>query len=100
MDFMTMSPENVEALSLMPVAEPSAASQAFARVVAKRRSVYSYQRQPVPRGLVDLAQSQALQAPNHHRIRPLRLFAFVDGGLDALADAYAAAVARLAATPA
>ena len=84
-----------ETVTAEPASELPTLDQALNRIVAKRRSVYSYQARPVPRGLVDLAVEQALQAPNHYRTRPLRLFAFVEEGLNALADAYAAAATRM-----
>ncbi|MGE0803858.1 MAG: nitroreductase family protein [Lautropia sp.] len=70
-------------------------AQALEAVVSSRRSVYSYLDKPVPRHLVEDAVRHALQAPNHHRSQPLRLFAFAGDGLESLADAYEAAGGRL-----
>lgn len=91
---MAKSPEHAAALA-PAVAAPSGLSQAFGKIASARRSVYSYVREPVPRHLVELAVREALQAPNHHRTRPLRLFAFLDEGLTALANAYEGAANRL-----
>lgn len=69
--------------------------RAFSKLVAERRSVYAYLPQPVPKSIVEDATRLALQAPNHHLTRPLRLFAFTGEGLESLADAYEAAAVRL-----
>lgn len=77
--------------------EPDAASalpHAAREIFRRRRSVYAYLDQDVPRAVLEQAMLDACHAPNHHRTSPWRFFVIPREARAALASAYAAAARR------
>jgi nitroreductase len=78
-----------------PAHVPDSIATALEQVVTRRRSVYAYLPDPVPRAVVERAIALAVMAPNHYRTRPWRFFVFADEGRARLAAAYEEAAIRL-----
>lgn len=70
-------------------------ARAFATVVRRRRSTYSYLDTPVPRELIEQALADAVLAPNHHRTSPWRFHVIPRDARGALESAYEAAALRV-----
>ncbi|HVZ45598.1 MAG TPA: nitroreductase family protein [Ramlibacter sp.] len=66
----------------------------FSRLAVRRRSVYAYLDEEVPRGVIERALRDAALAPNHHRTSPWRFFVVDRGARDRLVAAYEAAAKR------
>ncbi|MGD9944385.1 MAG: nitroreductase family protein [Burkholderiaceae bacterium] len=69
--------------------------EAFGQLARKRRSVYAYRDEDVPRELIERALADAVLAPNHHRTAPWRFFVITRPARQLLVDAYEAAAHRL-----
>ncbi|WP_077000540.1 nitroreductase family protein [Variovorax sp. KK3] len=70
------------------------ASGSFTELAQRRRSVYAYLDQPVPRSVVERALADAVLAPNHHRTAPWRFFVITRESRQGLVRAYEAAALR------
>lgn len=77
--------------SVNPVG-PAPAS--FGEVAQRRRSVYAYLDEPVPRPIIERALAQAVLAPNHHRTAPWRFFVIAREARHRLVSAYETAALR------
>lgn len=66
----------------------------FTEIAQRRRSIYSYLDQPVPRAIVERALADAVLAPNHHRTAPWRFFVITREARRGLVRAYEAAALR------
>lgn len=56
-----------------------------------RSSIGKVKPDPVPRGLIEQLLAAAVQAPNHHQVRPWRFFVHTGAGRERLGEAMAAA---------
>jgi nitroreductase len=59
-----------------------------------RQSISRVKPDPVPREAIERALSAAVQAPNHHRVRPWRFFVIAGAARHRLGDAMARGLAR------
>ncbi|MFZ6029887.1 MAG: nitroreductase family protein [Chloroflexota bacterium] len=59
-----------------------------------RQSIGAVRADPVPRELIEKLLSAAVQAPNHHRVRPWRFVVLTGAARSRLGDAMAAALKR------
>lgn len=87
---------DASASTITPVANATGSlALAFEAIAARRRSVYAFLADPVPRPVIERAIALATLAPNHYRTWPWRFFVFADAGRALLAAAYEAAASRL-----
>jgi len=70
------------------------AHTSFGEVVQRRRSVYAFVDEPVPRPIIERALAHAVLAPNHHRTAPWRFFVITREARHRLVSAYEAAALR------
>ncbi|VTU18183.1 Putative NAD(P)H nitroreductase YdjA [Variovorax sp. PBS-H4] len=66
----------------------------FGELAQRRRSVYAYVDEPVPRPVIERALAHAVLAPNHHRTAPWRFFVITREARHRLVGAYEAAALR------
>ena len=72
--------------------DPTSAS--FGALAQRRRSIYAYVDEPVPRYVIERALADAVLAPNHHRTAPWRFFVITREARHLLVEAYEAAAQR------
>lgn len=70
------------------------APTSFGELAQRRRSVYAYVDEPVPRCVIERALADAVLAPNHHRSAPWRFFVITREARHRLVSAYEAAALR------
>ncbi|VTU13582.1 nitroreductase family protein [Variovorax sp. RA8] len=70
------------------------APSSFGELAQRRRSVYAYVDEPVPRHVIERALADAVLAPNHHRTAPWRFFVITRDARHRLVSAYEAAARR------
>ena len=66
----------------------------FGALAQRRRSIYAYADEPVPRYVIERALADAVLAPNHHRTAPWRFFVITREARHLLVEAYEAAAQR------
>lgn len=71
----------------------------FEEIARRRRSVYFFTAEEVPRDLINRALGIAVLAPNHHHTRPWRFAVFSGKARARLADAYSTAADRIGWAP-
>jgi len=71
------------------------APASFGELAQRRRSVYSYLDEPVPRDVIEHALASAVLAPNHHRTAPWRFFVIARESRHRLQSAYQGAARRM-----